>query len=567
MKPTSKCFVLLAIAAGMALGLGSAAYLYADEGDSNGQPGRAVRLSTVDGQVQVAQGGQVLADHAIANTPLFEGTELTTGDDGRAEVQFDDGSVARIPPDSSLTITVLHANGDTELMLNSGMGYFELQGGNQGSPIKVQFGAGVLTASGFTTFRLKLDEGPANVAVFSGNAHLEGSGLVADVHGGQSIAVNGNNPADSSVADSIEPDSWDAWNSDRDQALTASEAASTDANENLPQSNNPAWGDLNTNGTWYNTQDQGNVWSPYEASNPGWDPYGTGYWMLTPGYGYVWVSGESWGYMPYQCGAWNYYDAFGWGWAPGGCQPWWGGGYGVGSYYGGGGYGGGGGWYYTIGAAPKWYKLPVRPIAPRPRSPHPIQGLRSVGQTMIPVNRRLPLAGGPSLPPRAVGTPVSIHGTVATPMRPLGPRPVASRPVSSRPVYGRPSASESHGGTVTVLPPQNGTRPAYPRAPQANPQPGGERERGNWPSARPSQPYSPPATQPYNPPPSRPSEGPRPAPPQNAPRPSEAPRNPFGGGGGRGPSPSPAAPSRPSSPPPAPSRPAPSAPAPSHPRS
>src|SRR5258708_5716289 len=236
MKPTSKCLVLGAIATiGMALSAGSATFLYADEGDSNGQPGRAVRLSTVDGQVQVAQGGQVLADHAIANTPLFEGTELTTGDDGRAEVQFDDGSVARIPPDSSLTISVLRANGDTELVLNRGMGYFELQGGNQGSPIRVQFGPGVLTASGFTTIRVKLDEGPASVAVFSGNAHLEGAGLVADLHGGESIAVNGNNPSDSSVAESIEPDSWDAWNSDRDQALTASETASTPVDQNLPQ--------------------------------------------------------------------------------------------------------------------------------------------------------------------------------------------------------------------------------------------------------------------------------------------------------------------------------------------
>ena len=51
-------------------------------------PARAVRLSSVDGQVQIAQGGQVLASSALANTPLFEGTQVTTGDDGRAEVQF-----------------------------------------------------------------------------------------------------------------------------------------------------------------------------------------------------------------------------------------------------------------------------------------------------------------------------------------------------------------------------------------------------------------------------------------------------------------------------------------------
>lgn len=557
MKPTGKSLVMGGIVAfGLVLGLGSAMILHADEGDSGGQSGRAARLSTVDGQVQVAQGGQMLADHAVANTPLFEGTELTTGNDGRAEVQFDDGSVARIAPDSSLTISVLRSNGDTELVLNGGMGYFELQGGSQGSPMRVQFGAGMLTASGFTVIRLKLDEGPANVAVFSGNAHLEGTGLAVDLHGGESIAVNGGNPADSSVAESIEPDSWDAWNSDRDQALTASETASTPIDQNLPQANNPAWGDLNSSGTWYEVPNQGAIWSPYEASNPGWDPYGTGYWMMTPRYGYVWVSGEPWGYMPYQCGAWNYYDAFGWGWAPGMCQTWWGGGYGGG--YGGGGYGDGGyggGWYYTIGATPKWYKLPQRPIAPRPRSPHH-GGVYEVGSApVIPVTRKFPLAGGAPLPPRAVGTPVMIGGTVASPMR-----PVASRPVASRPVYGRPAPPDSR--TVRDQPSQNTMRPAYPRAPQTAPQPGGE--RGNWPSARPpSQPYSPPA--------SRPVENPRPAPsaprPEpSAPRPSEGSRNQFGGGAGRS-APAPP-PSRPPSPPPAsaPSHSSSPAPAPGHPK-
>src|SRR6266700_2606921 len=288
MKPTGKCLVRGAVAAiGLVLSLGLAPILHADEGDGGGQSARAVRLSSVDGQVRVSQGGQTLADHGFANTPLFEGTQLTTDGDGRAELQFDDGSVARIPPGSSLTLTVLRPNDDTEVVLNGGMGYFELQGGSQDNPMRVRFGSNVVTASGFTVLRVKLDEGPPSVAVFSGNAHLEGPAAAFDLHGGESIALSGAGSADSNVAESIEPDSWDAWNSDRDQALTASETGPTDAEKGLPQENNPAWGDLNANGTWYNSPDQGYIWSPYEASNPGWDPYGTCYGMNTPGYGYV----------------------------------------------------------------------------------------------------------------------------------------------------------------------------------------------------------------------------------------------------------------------------------------
>ena len=513
MKPTSKSWILGAVAViGLAVGLGFVPVLHADEGDAGGQGARAVRLSSVDGQVQVVQGDQVLADHAVANMPLFEGTQLNTGNDGRAEVQFEDGSVARIPPASSLALSVLRSDA-TELSISSGMGYFELQGG-QGSPLRVRFGPEVVTASGFTVLRVKLDDGPPSVAVFSGNARLESpGGQPVDLHGGESIVLNGENPADSSVAESIEPDSWDAWNSDRDQALTASQTASTDADKNLPQSNNPAWGDLNANGSWYDIPDQGYVWSPYEASNPGWDPYGTGNWVFTPGYGYVWVSGESWGYMPYQCGAWNYYDSFGWGWAPGSCQTWWAGGGGI----------AGGGWFYTIGVHPRWYKLPVRPGPIRPHSPIQNHGGHGVGPApFVPVNRQLPERPTAPLPPRERGTPVMIGSTVAAPLRPVASRPVYGheQEPGSRPVYG------SRGAV--------GAQPGYQLAPQT----GGE--RGNWPAARPA-------------------EGPRPTPPPSFSRPApppSAPRQSYGGGGGGH-----------SSPPPAPSRPSPPpAPSPSHPK-
>ena len=273
--------------------------------------------------------------------PLFEGTQIATGDDGRAEVQFENGTIARIPPDSTMTLAVLR-QGDTEIDLNSGEGYFELESANQDHPVRVRFGSNVVTASGFTVIRVQLDQPPGNMAVFSGNAHLEAANNTAmDLHGGESVDLG-----QYSLAESIEPDSWDAWNSDRDQAITTAEASSTAATNSMPNNNNPAWSDLNQNGAWYNTPDQGYVWSPYDASNPGWDPYGNGSWVDEPSYGYVWVSGNPWGYMPYQCGAWSYYSAFGWGWAPGACSPWW---------------GGGGGWFFNYGHYPSWYRRPFRP--------------------------------------------------------------------------------------------------------------------------------------------------------------------------------------------------------------
>ena len=132
---------------------------------------QAARLSSVDGQVRILQGNQVLTDQAVANVPLFEGSLVVAGDDGRAEIQFDDGSVARISPNSSLGLTVLHGqggSGNTEIALESGLGYFELQGGGQGGTIRVHFGDCVVTAAGFTVLRIDMDNPPGELAVSQG---------------------------------------------------------------------------------------------------------------------------------------------------------------------------------------------------------------------------------------------------------------------------------------------------------------------------------------------------------------------------------------------------------------
>ena len=65
--------------------------------------------------------------------------------------------------------------------------------------------------------------------------------------------------------------------------MTAESAAQNRRNAELtPQGSNPAWNDLDANGNWYDVPGQGYVWSPYDASNPGWDPYGNGNWVLIP---------------------------------------------------------------------------------------------------------------------------------------------------------------------------------------------------------------------------------------------------------------------------------------------
>lgn len=441
--------------AGLASGLASfalAALLSASVSSAQ-DAARAVRLSSVDGKVRISQGDQVLAEPALANTPLFEGTQVATSDDGRAEIQFEDGSVVRISPGSSLTLAALRQQGDStesEILVQSGLVYFELQGESEAGQLRAKFGDIVVTADGPSVLRINLDNPPGELAVFSGDAHLvRGSALALDLHGGESVALNGAGSSSYNLTESVEPNSWDTWNSDRDQAMTAEAAARTDASTSLGN-NNPAWSDLDVSGNWYNVPDQGYIWSPYEAASAGWDPYGNGHWMWTPRFGYIWISGYGWGYTTFQCGAWNYYDSFGWGWAPGmgGCQPWW----------------GGGSYAYNIGYAPPGYSMPRAPAwhEANGRLPGAGEGGRwNRPRPMIAVNRRSP-GGVGGLQARGKASPVVIGGHRVEPLRSLSARPVYDRTNSgtssgSNAVFSSHPQPVSRGTGVTNAP----SRPAY----------------------------------------------------------------------------------------------------------
>ena len=346
---------------------------------------RAVRLSVVDGQVKVLQDGQVIADPAYANLPILEGAQVITGQDGRAEIQMENGSVARLSPNSTMTFTKLRNEGSgtkTEMQVNGGLAYFEMEPSTPEDRLEVKYGTATFSANDFTVARVTEDTPPGELSIFSGNVHVQrGDALELELHDGQTLTLDPKDNGQYNLADAIEQDSWDQWNDDRDQALNAQLAEKTAATESYGEHEPVGMSDLDANGNWYNVPGQGYVWSPYDAENQGqnFDPYGYGNWTYYPTQGYVFVSGYGWGYTPYQCGLWNYYDSFGWGWAPGN---------GCGGLYGAGFFGGGyGGWGFNIGNYPRWYRLPHRPT-PGPIRPRPAGGGGGARFASIPVDRR-----------------------------------------------------------------------------------------------------------------------------------------------------------------------------------
>src|SRR6267142_7269523 len=90
---------------------------------------RIVRLSEVRGSVQMDRGTGDGFDKTFLNMPVVEGSRLKTGDDGRAEAEFEDGTALRIVPNSEVEFTRLALGDDGQklstMQLAAGTAYIK----------------------------------------------------------------------------------------------------------------------------------------------------------------------------------------------------------------------------------------------------------------------------------------------------------------------------------------------------------------------------------------------------------------------------------------------------------
>ncbi len=369
---------------------------------------RAARLTYLQGTVTVIPPDNSGSVPAQLNLPLLSGVQLATGADGQAEVEFEDGSVARVTPNSILSLDNLavEPNGvfTTSLSLLRGLAYFELRAIPQ-YLYSVNAGGDVLSPVENATVRVNFDEPPAVFAVLDGTVQIgrqngpnAADGYQTSVRAGESLRAD---PGDASryfLTQEIDQDSWDQWNEDQDQAAAAQSSDSTSVRNNYEGAQGYGWSDLDANGSWYNVPGQGPVWQPDVAVNDAsFDPYGDGAWVDYSGVGYVWASAYPWGWTPYRCGSWSYFNSFGWGWAPGASC----GGLGWGFV--------GGGRPVNVVIGPGGYR-PIRVPTPGRSPAHPLLSVGTPYTRQPPAQRVNPVQRGPR----------QIAGTTVTPIRPVG---------------------------------------------------------------------------------------------------------------------------------------------------
>ena len=220
------------------------------------------RVSFVQGSVQLLAGQGANFEQAVMNMPVLDGSRLQTGGDGQAEVEFGDGSVARLTPNSSLQFGHLGQD-QVQIQQLSGLGYYEFNVGEGHPPFDVQFANVDLQPTANSILRVGLDAG-WEVAVISGSAARAGKRHCSGRRGGEPehpccwTTAGPRTP----LAQGINGDSWDNWNQDRDQAIAQEAAQQTPVRDDSANPQNENWNDLDANGNWYPDEGAGNVWVP-----------------------------------------------------------------------------------------------------------------------------------------------------------------------------------------------------------------------------------------------------------------------------------------------------------------
>ena len=294
---------------------------------------RVVRLSYVSGTVTVKRPGSAEDEKVTLNTPIQEGFELSTSPGSYAEVEFENGSTARLGENSQLLFhqLALDANGNklNGLTFEQGYATFNLvpernspssakKKGEDGviyflpestDVYHVKIADATVTPEGKCEFRTDLAPDRFRVEVFRGSVAVATPAQSSKLAEGRILEHNSGGAEQAfNFQKGITKDAWDQWAEARDKQVQL-----TEKDEPVhPYGPRYGWSDLNAFGEWVELSNRRFGWSPYARA--GWSPYSNGRWEWYPGYGWTWISAEPWGWVTDHCGAWDFDASFGWYW-------------------------------------------------------------------------------------------------------------------------------------------------------------------------------------------------------------------------------------------------------------
>jgi len=283
-------------------------------GDQGGQtPHTSVaRLSFLQGPVSTQRGDSGDWSAATLNTPVVPGDRVSTGENGRAELQLDFANIVRLDANTVIRITDLS---DGSMQIEVAQGLVSFTSFKDASAV-VEIDTSNLAIHPWRdgSYRIQVTpDGLTLVAVRRGQAEVGTADGSTTIRAGQLITVQGDShSAQYQIAAAPARDGFDHWSADRDQIIERAQSW-----QHLNQNYTGAQ-DLDNYGSWQNVPDYGQVWTPSVPQT--WAPYRDGSWVWEPGWGWTWVSYEPWGWAPYHYGRWFLYNGA-WAWWPGPVTP------------------------------------------------------------------------------------------------------------------------------------------------------------------------------------------------------------------------------------------------------
>jgi hypothetical protein len=281
-------------------------------------PVRLARFRYVEGSVSWREDDKAAWSNATLHLPLRQGAQIWVEGKGRAEIQFDDGSLLRVGRDTLVTLQTLFSDMEgtfTEIKLHEGLLGLRLKHKLALYQIDAPFAS--LKATGPARIRAGARQ-ESEFAVREGEATVENEmGSVKMRRGEYLMLANANSALETGRTPA--EDSWDKWNRERDREQDNLE--SRPSQKYLPPNVSIVSDDLDRYGRWDQDREYGNVWYP-SVSSANWRPYNAGYWAWVRPFGWTWVSYEPWGWAPYHYGSWICRER-GWAWVPGRSAPCW----------------------------------------------------------------------------------------------------------------------------------------------------------------------------------------------------------------------------------------------------
>jgi hypothetical protein len=268
-----------------------------------------MRVSLIEGDVQIKTPDADDWGFASVNTPLAEGDQLWVPQDGRVELQLNTGTYIRLDESSALQILSMDED-SSQFYLSQGYAYIFYNTPVSGGMIQIDTPEASTRAFDRAVFRIDMSEQYTDVAVYKGYVETENNVGNTGIEAGQMVSLGEN--TDGEISPMGPPDEWEEWNKKRNDRVYAGSDKGT---RYLPFELRPYYSDFDSYGKWVTVRGYGNVWTPTVIVGTNWSPYRNGRWIWRGG-DYIWVASEPWGWAPYHYGRWSFGVNIGWFWVP-----------------------------------------------------------------------------------------------------------------------------------------------------------------------------------------------------------------------------------------------------------